>query len=88
MLDRCRDRQDSSFANEKYAIIDSMCYAEFLRYNYLAQIRVSENVYLQHEVTDQLIQGSHPFQHNYPQVMPLLARKEKFECRKIPSVLQ
>ena len=65
MLDRYKDHQNSSFANGKYAIIDSMCYAEFLRYYYLTQSRVNENDYQQYELTDQLIQGNHPFKHSY-----------------------
>ena len=31
MLDHYKDCPNSSFANGKYAIIDLMCYAEFLR---------------------------------------------------------
>ena len=45
MLDRYEDRPNSSFANEKYAVIGSMCYAEFLKYYYLTQIEKNKNDY-------------------------------------------
>ena len=88
MLDRYKDHPNSSFANGKSAIIDSMCCAEFFRYYYLMQIMTNENDYRPEELTDQLIQGNHPFQHNYPEVIPLMSSKEKLKCHKIPNVLQ
>ena len=88
MLDRYKDRPNSSFGNGKYVIIDSMCYAEFLRYYKLTQITTNENDYQPEELTDQFIQGNHPFQHNYRKVISLMSSKEKFKCRKIPNVLQ
>ena len=39
MLDRYKNCPNSSFANGKYASIDSRCYSEFLRYCYLTQSR-------------------------------------------------
>ena len=53
-----------------------MCYAEFLRY--LTQM-VNENDYQKDELTDQLIQENHPFQHNYQKVIPLMTSKEKLD---------
>ena len=50
-LDRYKDRPNSSFANGKHAIIDSMCYAEFLRYYYLTQITTNKNDYQPEEIT-------------------------------------
>ena len=88
MLDRHKDCPDSSFANGKYAIIGSMCCIEFLRYYYLTQITTNENDYQPEELTDHLIQRNHTFQHNYPNVIPLMSSKEKLKCCKIPNVLQ
>ena len=61
MLDRYKDRPNSSFANGKYAIHDSTCHTEFLRYYYLAQIMRNENDYQLEVLTYQLIQGNHPW---------------------------
>ena len=61
MLDHYKDCPNSSFANGKYAIINLMCYAEFLRYYYLTQITTNENNYQPEELTDNLIQGNHTF---------------------------
>lgn len=85
MLDSYKERQNLPFANGKYATIDSMCYAEFLRY--LTQM-VNENDYQKDELTDQLIQGNRPFQHNYQKVIPLTASKEKLDYHKISNALQ
>ena len=36
MLDRYMDRPDESFLNSRYDCVNLLCYAEFLRYYYLA----------------------------------------------------
>ena len=88
MLDHYKDCPKSSFASGKFAIIDSMYYAEFLRYCYLTQIATNENDCKPEELTDDLIQGNHTFQHNYPNVTPFIPSKEKLKCCKIPRLLQ
>ena len=88
MLDYYNVCPNSSFVNGKYAIIDSVCYAEFLRYYCLTQTTTNENDYQPEELTNDLIQGTHTFQHNYLNVIPIMQSKEKLKCCKIPNLLQ
>ena len=42
MLDRYTDRPDSHFQNGKYAILENLCFAEFLSYHYV-ESKINEN---------------------------------------------
>ena len=52
MLDRYLDRPNTSFKNGKFSMIDSICYAEFLK-NYTVDKKPNENdENEEHEVAD------------------------------------
>ena len=89
MIDRYCDRPNSHFASGKYAILDSFCFAEFLRYYYLRYNENDENDYQPDELRDELIESNHEMPcSTYPKVIPLMSSKEKLYCRKIAYVLR
>ena len=73
----------------KYSLLNSFCYAEFLRFYYLApNAKFKEDGCQAEELVDELIEDIHNIDHIYPKVIPLMSSKEKIKCRKIPFVLQ
>ena len=73
----------------KYSLLNSFCYAEFLRFYYLApNAKFKENDYQPEELVDELMEEIDNIDHIYPKVIPLMSSKEKLKCRKIPFVLQ
>ena len=88
MVDRYIDRPDMTSFGGKYLLLNSFCYAEFLRFYYLApNAKFKENDYQPEELVDELMEDIHNIDHIYPKVIPL-SSKEKLKCRKILFVLQ
>ena len=85
MLDRYCDRPDSTFANGRYFVLDSFCFAQFLRYYSLKHTEINDCQ--PNELTDDLIESNHPLI-NYPKTIPLMNSSEKLNCRKVPLVLK
>ena len=88
MIDRYRDRPNKVFNGGKYAVLDEMCYAEFLRYYYLQSSKCEDNDYQPIELTDDLIEANNSTAVCYPKVVPLMSSKEKLKCRQTACVLQ
>ena len=86
ILDRYMDRPDKLFCNGYYAVLSDFCYAEFLRYYYLAP-HIEENNRLPVELSDEILENSFPDQ-VYPPVIPLMPSKDKLKCRKVQSVVR
>ena len=73
----------------KYSILDPFCYADFLRFYYVASnTKFTENDYQPEELSYELIEDIHNIDHIYPKVIPLMSSKEKLKCRKVSYVLQ
>ena len=86
MLDRYMDRPDESFLNGRYNSVNLLCYAEFLRYYYLAA-KPRDNDWQPVELSDDLLENN--FSNEiYPSVIPLMTCNDKLKCRKVPSVLR
>ena len=81
------NRRDVSFPSEKYAIVDQMCFAEFLRYYSLRNCRYSSDSQ-PIELTEELLEENLPSSSLYPKVLPIMGSKEKLYCRKVPFVLR
>ena len=81
MIDRYIDRPNISSFGGKYSILDSFCYAEFLKFT-------ENDDYQPEELSNELIEDIHNIDHIYPKVIPLMPSKEKLKCQKVPYVLQ
>ena len=89
MVDRYIDRPDMNSFGGKYSLLNSVCYAEFLGFYYLApNTKFKEYDYQPEELVDELMEDIHNIDHIYPKVIPLMSSKEKVKCRKILFVLQ
>ena len=89
MIDRYIDCPNISSFGGKYSIIDSFCYAEFLRFYYVASnTKFTETDYQPEGLGNELIGDIHSIDHIYPKVIPLMSSKEKLKCRKVPHILQ
>ena len=81
MLDRYLDRPNTFFKNGKFAIIDSLCYADFLR-NYTLDSKKSnendQNDY-QPEILEEIEKELSP--NSLPKSIPLMSSKEKLKLR-------
>ena len=88
MIDRYIDRPSVTFSIGKYAILDSFCFAEFLRYYYLASGESKENDYQPKILQDDLIEHNHVSENNYPKQIPLMSSNDELKCRKVPYVLK
>jgi len=69
MLDRYCDRPNTTFLKGRYQVLDTFCFAEFLRYYGLKYIN-KENDSQPVELNDEAIEVNHP-QTNYPKIIPL-----------------
>ena len=76
------------FSSGKYAMLDSFCFAEFLRCYYLASGESKDNDYQPKILQDDLIEYNHVLQNNYPKQIPLMSSNEKLKLRKVPYVLK
>ena len=89
MIDRYIDRPKIASFGGKHSILDSFCYAEFLRFYYVASnTKSTENEYQPEELSNELIEYIHNIDHIYPKVIPLMSSREKLKCQKVPYVLQ
>ena len=86
VLDRYMDRPDQLFCNGHYAVLNDFCYAEFLRYYYVAP-HIKENDWQLVELSDEILKNDFLDQ-VYTPIIPLMLSKDKLKCRKVPSVLQ
>ena len=89
MIDRYIDRPNITSFGGKYSILDSFCYAEFLRFYYVgSNAKLTENDYQFEELSNELIEDIHNIDQIYPKVIPLMSSKEKLKCGKVSYVLQ
>ena len=89
MLDCYVDLHNVLFRDGKYAILDQMPYAEFLRYNYLTPRKYSlENDYEPEELFDNLRKDNLTTSHNYSSVILVINSNENLKYSKIPRILQ
>ena len=54
MIDRYIDRRNLSFCGGKYSVLDSFCFAEFLRNYYLAPSKSKDNDYQPEILVDEI----------------------------------
>ena len=87
MIDRYIDRPNLSFCGGKYSVLDA-CFAEFLRYYYLAPSKSKDNDYQPQILVDDLIENNHASDIHYPSSIPIMSANEKLKCRKVPYVLK
>ena len=66
MIDRYIDRPNLSFCGGKYSALNSFCFAEFLRYFYLAPTKSKDNDYQPEILIDDLIENNHAPDIHYP----------------------
>ena len=89
MMDHYTDRSNADYENGKYAVLDSMCFAEFLRYYSVAKTNHNlDNDCQSEELTNKVIEENHDHHVSYPKLVPLMSSNEKLLCRKVPGVLQ
>ena len=58
-VDRYMERPSATFCNEKYSILDDLCYAEFLAYYTLENKPSNNGEYQSDELDDNLIENNH-----------------------------
>ena len=89
MIDRYIDRPNLSFCGGKYSVLDSLWFAEFLRFYYLAPSKSKDNDYQPEILVDDLIENNHASDIHYPSSsIPIMSANEKLKCRKAPYVLK
>ena len=81
------DRPDEKFHNGKFASVNSLCYAEFLRYYYISTIS-NENDWQPVELTDDMLELILTVTSHYPPVISLMPSPDELKCGKVPSVLR
>ena len=69
-------------------MLDSFCFAEFFRYDYLASGESKSNDYPPKILQDDLIEHNHISENNYPKQISLMPSNEKLKCRKVAYVLK
>ena len=75
MIDRYIDRPNLSFCGGKYLVLDSFCFADFLRYYYLAPSKSKENDYQPEILVDNLIESNHASDIHYLSSIPIMSAK-------------
>ena len=88
MIDRYIDRPNLSFCGGKYSVLDSFCFAEFLRYYYLSPSKSKDNDYQPEVLVDDLIENSHAPDIHYPSSISTMSANEKLKCWKVPYALK
>ena len=79
------DRPNRTFKNGKYAILDSLCYAQFLANYYLdSKKKTDEENDYQPEILEELINDISTL----PNSVPLMSSKDKLKLRKTRCVLR
>ena len=87
MLDRYMDRPEEKFQNWKFPSVNSLCYAEFLRFYYVSIIS-NENDSQSVELSDDILEKILAVTSHYPPIIPLMSSPDQLKCRKFPSVLR
>ena len=90
MLDRYTDRPDSHFQNGKYAILENLCFAEFLSYCYVESKINETSDYNDSQpivLNNQLVEGNHK-SCIYPKSVPLMSSNEKLKYRTVRAILR
>ena len=73
MVDRYIDRPDMTSFGGRYSLLNYFCYAEIIRFYYLApNAKSNENDYQPEELVDELIENIHNIDHICPKVIPLM----------------
>ena len=73
MIDRYIDSPNIASFGGKGSILDSFCYAEYLRFYYLAsKTKLAHNDYQPEELSNELIEHIHNIEHIYSKVIPLM----------------
>ena len=84
IVDRSINRLNTTSSGGKFAVLDTLCFAEFSRYYYLpSNPKYKENDYQPEELDDESISGMSNIGYAYPKQIKLLSN-EKFKCHKIP----
>ena len=90
MLDKYTDRPDSHFQNGKYAILENLCFAEFLSYYYVeskidetSDYNDSQPVVLNNE----LVKGNYK-SCIYLKSVLLMSSNKKLKCRAVRAILR
>ena len=81
------DRPDEKFQNRKFASVNSLCYAVFLRYYYVSTMS-NENDWQPVELADDMLETNLTVTSLYPSLILLMSSSEKLKCRKDPYVLR
>ena len=72
MINRYINRSNVTFGSGKCDMLDSFCFAEFLRYYYLASGESKDNDCQSKILQDDLIEHNHVSENNYPKQTPLM----------------
>lgn len=72
-VDLCIYRPNHVYASRKYAVLDSFCYAEFLRYYYLSSTK--DNYYQPEEITEELLENNCTVEQKLPMFITLVSPK-------------
>ena len=73
MVGRYIDRPDSVFRQGKFSILNSFCFAEFLRHYYIVSNNENKkNDYQPEQLTDKLVEFNHCMNSMSLKVMPLM----------------
>ena len=87
MLDRYMDRPEEKFQNWKFPSVNSLCYAEFLRFYYVSIIS-NENDSQSVELSDDILETNLAVTSHYPPIFPPMSSPDQLKCWKVPSVLR
>ena len=89
MIDRYTDCSNIISFGGKYLILDSFCYAEFLRFFYIvSNTKFTDNDCQPEEPSNELTEDIHNTDHIYPKKFPLMSYKEKLKFSIVPHVFQ
>ena len=81
------DRPDNVFRQGKFSILNSFCFAEFLRHYYIVSNNENKkNDYQPEQLTDKLVEFNHCMNSMSPKVMPSMNSSERLKYCKIPFV--
>ena len=72
MLDRYMDRPDEKFQNGKFASVNSLCYAEFLRFYYVSTLS-NGNYWQSAELTYDMLETNLAVASHYPSEILLMS---------------
>lgn len=89
MIDRYMDRPNTTFIGGKYAIVNSLCFAQFFSHYYLSS---KNDICIENDCQPTILIESNLEDNHvpcaYPAVIPLMSSKDKLKCRKVKAVLR